>query len=213
MKHSGLGGVALAALAGLALAGPATAQDAGVKQVEALVKASGSTVQAITEAKLQLLKTMDVYNGLLADDAKDRKKLYRSLQKEMDTTESRRAEITRRSGLMANEAQALFKSWEASAAGIADEGLRRRSEERLAKTKASYEEIRTVGDKAGQLYAPVMKSLGDKVKYLGHDLNPEAVASLRPDAQKLNQQVQELVKAVDDTVATANRNIGALRPQ
>jgi hypothetical protein len=213
MKQSSFRKVALVVATSAVLAASASAQDQGIKQVEALVKASGSTVQAIAETKLQLLKTMDAYNALLADDAKDRKKMYRDLQKEMENTEKRRAEITRRSGLMATEAQSLFKSWETSAATIESEDLRKRSEERLTKTKASFAEIRAVGDKAAQLYAPVMKTLGDKVKYLGHDLNPNAVATLKPDADKLNKEVQELVKAVDDTIGTTNAKIGELRPQ
>ena len=58
-----------------------------------------------------------------------------------------------------------------------------------------------------------MKTLADKVKYLGHDLNAQAVASLKPDAEKLNKEVQELGKAIDDTVTTTNTKINAIRPQ
>jgi DUF2959 family protein len=213
MKLSGRVRIAVVLAAGAALGPWAQAQDEGVKQVEALVKASGNTVQAIADTKVQLMKTIDVYNALMAEDAKDRKKLYKDLQKEMDTTEKRRAEIARRSTAMETEAQTLFKSWETSAAAIESDNLRKRSEERLAKTKASYAEVAKVGDKAGQLYEPVMKTLGDQVKYLGHDLNPGAVASLKPDADKLNARVQDLVKAVDDTITAANGRIGALRPE
>jgi hypothetical protein len=214
MKHAGFVRVALAILTGVAVAGPARAQqDQGVKQVEALVKASGNTVQAISQTKLQLIKTMDVYNALVADDAKDRKKLYRDLQKEMETTQKQRAEITTRAGAAATEADALFKGWETSAAAIESESLRKRSEERLKQTKASYAAIGAAGQKAAQLYDPIMKSLADKVTFLGHDLNPEAVASLKPDTEKLNKEVQELGKAIDDTITTANTNMAAIRPQ
>jgi uncharacterized protein YlxW (UPF0749 family) len=214
MKRTGLVRMGLAVAGVAAVAGLAPAQqDAGVKQVEALVKASGSTVQAISETKLQLMKTVGVYNSLLAEDAKDRKKLYKDLQKEMDSTEKRRAEIATRTGAMTTEADALFKSWETSAAAIESADLRKRSEERLKKTQAAFGELRTVGQKAAQLYEPVMKTLTDQVKFLGHDLNPQAVASLKPDADKLNKRVEELGKAIDDTVTAANTKINAIRPQ
>ena len=213
MKHAGFVRVIIAAVTGVAVAGLARAQDEGVKQVEALVKASGSTVQAISQTKLQLMKTMDVYNALVADDAKDRKKLYKDLQKEMENTQKRRAEITARAGTMATEADTLFKSWETSTAAIESESLRKRSEERLKNTKASYAEIGTAGKKAAELYDPVMKSLADKVQYLGHDLNAQAVASLKPDSEKLNKDVEKLGKAIDDTITTTNTKINALRPQ
>ena len=169
-------------------------------------------MSAIGETKLQLTKTLEVYNSLLSDTATNRKDLYKKLQKEMDNTEKKRAEIATRKDEMDVEAQTLFKSWADSAKDISDPDLRKRTEERLSKTKASYGEIATAGAKATEMYAPVMKSLGDQVTYLGHDLNASAVASLKPNAAKLKTQADELVKRIDDTMATANKTISTLRP-
>jgi hypothetical protein len=212
MKRYGLGqGLAAAAIV-LSFAVAGRSQDQGVKQVELLTKKAGATVEAIANTKVQLMKTMDVYNGLMADGATDRKGAYKKLQSEMAATEKRRSEIALRGDEMKAEADALFKSWTDSTAAISDADLRKRSEERLAKTKASFAEIGTVGQKATELYGPVMKALQDQVTYLGHDLNPSAVASLKPNAVKLNDEAKELVKRIDDTITTANTAIGALRP-
>ncbi len=203
----------LAVLVALALASTAGAQsDEGVKQVERLVKASGNTVKAIADTKLQLKKTMDVYNSLFAEDAKNQKKIYKNIQKEMENTNKRRAKISEESAKMTAEADALFKDWSTSAAAIENPDLRKRSEERLEETKASYAEIGTVGQKAGDLYGPFMKALQDQITYLASDLNPTAIASLKPDAAKLNERANELIKSIDNSISTANRNIGALRP-
>jgi hypothetical protein len=204
---------AVAALVALALTATLSAQDEGVKQVERLVKASGNTVKAIGDTKVQLMKTMDVYNALMADDAQDRKKLYKNLQKEMENTEKRRAKISEEAAKMNAEADTLFKEWADSAAAIENPDLRKKSEDRLGATQASYAEIGTVGQKAGDLYGPFMKALQDQVTFLGHDLNASAVADLKPEAAKLNEAATKLVQAIDDTIATANTNIGALRPQ
>jgi hypothetical protein len=213
MKRFGYGqGLAAAAIV-LSFAVAGRSQDEGVKQVEQLTKKAGATVEAIANTKVQLMKTMDVYNGLMADGATDRKGAYKKLQQEMESTEKRRSEITLRADEMKAEADTLFKSWADSAAAISDADLRRRSDERLSKTKASFAEIGTVGQKATELYGPVMKALQDQVTYLGHDLNPSAVASLKPNAAKLNEEAKELVRRIDATIATANTAIGALRPQ
>jgi hypothetical protein len=213
MSH-GRPGRGIAVLAVLALAATAGAQsDEGVKQVEELVKASGNTVKAIADTRQQLQKTMDVYNSLMADDATDRKKLYNSLQKEMANTDKRRAKIDEEAASMRSAADTLFSQWATSAAAIESPDLRKKSEDRLNATKASYEEIGTVGKKAGDLYEPFMKALQDQVTFLGHDLNPSAVASLKPEAAKINEKARTLMKEIDDTIATANKNIGALRPQ
>jgi hypothetical protein len=39
------------------------------------------------------------------------------------------------------------------------------------------------------------------------------VASLKPDAETPNKEVQELGKAIDDTITATNAKIGAIRPQ
>jgi Protein of unknown function (DUF2959) len=205
-------GLAAAAIA-LSFAVAVRAQDQGVKQVEQVTKKAGALVEAIANTKVQLMKTMDVYNGLMADGATDRKGAYKKLQSEMESTEKRRAEIGLKADEMKAEADTLFKSWSDSTAAISDAGLRKQTEDRMAKTKTSIAQVGTVGQKASEIYGPVMKALQDQVTYLGHDLNPSAVASLKPNAVKLNDQTKELVKRIDDTISTANTAISALRPQ
>ena len=193
---------------GAALVG--RAQEQGVKQIQQLIKSANSGVESITEARLQIQKTMNAYNAVLAPDAKDRRDAYKKLQKEMETSEKKRAAVVTRSNEMNAEADKLFKSWEASTAAISSPDLRQRSEQRLTTAKQRFDEIRTNGQSAAALYPPFMKSLQDQVTFLGHDLNPAAVAALKPDAEKLHAQAQELYAAIDKTTATLNSNISRL---
>jgi uncharacterized protein YhaN len=211
MRHHKSLAIVVAVLVGWA--GSAWAQDEGVKQVQQLVKRANSTVGAITEAKLQLQKTMAAYDSVLAPDTKDRRDAYKKLQKEMANTEKKRAQIAERSTEMNAQADTVFKDWEGSTAGIQDADLRKRSEDRLAQTKERFGQIRATGQQASELYGPFMKSLQDQVTFLGNDLNPSAVATLAPDAAKLKAQADELYVAIDKTTAAANANIAALKPQ
>ena len=193
---------------GAALVG--VAQEEGVKQIQQLIKKANSTVESITDARTQLQKTMDAYNAVLAPDVKDRRDAYKKLQKEMANADKKRAEVSTRSSEMNIEADKLFKSWEASTAAITDADLRRRSEQRLTTAKQRFGEIRTAGQSGSEHYGRFMKSLQDQVTFLGHDLNPGAVAALKPDADKLNAQAKELFAAIDKTTAAANDNISKL---
>ena len=193
---------------GFPLAG--AAQNEGVKQIEQLIKKANSEVESITDAKLQLQKTVDAYNAVLAPDAKDRRDAYKKLQKEMTTAEKKRAAVLTRSDEVNTEADKLFKSWESSMTTISDPSLRQRSEHRLTTAKQRFGEIRTAGQNAAALYAPFMKTLQDQVTFLGHDLNPGAVAALKPDAEKLNARAHELYAAIDKATAAANSNISKL---
>ena len=186
------------------------AQDEGVKQIQQLIKKANSVVESITDAKLQLQKTMDAYNAVLAPDVKDRRDAYKKLQKEMATADKKRAAVSTRSSEMNAEADKLFKSWEASTTAISDPDLRRRSDERLTTAKQRFDGIRKAGQSGAETYTRFMKSLQDQVTFLGHDLNPGAVAALKPEADKLNTQAQELYAAIDKTTAAANDNISRL---
>jgi len=199
--------------AGLALVATAAHAQEGVKQVEQLIKKATATVKSIDETKAQIQKTMDAYNMVMAPETKDRKSAYSKLQKEMNTTERKRADISIRADEMNVEADVLFKNWSASTAAISDPALREKSEKRLADARARYADIQADGRKADSLYLTFMKTLRDHVTFLGHDLNDSAVASLKPESAKVNAQAKELFAAIDQATGAANTNIGALKPQ
>jgi len=197
----------------IAMTSGASAQDEGVKRIEQLIKKANAQVQSINDAKQQLQKTMGAYNAVFAPDAKDRRGAYKKLQEEMATADKKRAVVSSRSMEMNADADQLFKSWEASAASIQNPDLRQRSEGRLNQTRDRFAELRKTGQSASDLYAPFMKSLQDQVTFLGHDLNPGAVASLKPDADRLNDQAVDLFAAIDKVTLAASANIAKLSAQ
>jgi len=140
----------------IAAPGVARAQDEGVKQIAQLIKSAKSQVEAIGDAKLQLQKTMTAYNTVLAPDVKDRRDAYKSLQKEIANSEKKRADVALRSQEMNAEADRLFKSWEATTAAIQSPELRERSQQRLKRTQDRFAELRQSGQKAADIYAPMM---------------------------------------------------------
>ncbi len=194
----------------VAATGAAQAQDEGVKQIEQLIKRAKSQVEAISDAKQQLQKTMTAYNAVLAPDVKDRRDAYKSLQKEMATSEKKRAEVSTRSMELNVDADKLFKSWEASTAAIQSTELRDRSQKRLKRTQDRFVDLRKTGQNAADMYSPIMKTLQDQVTYLGHDLNAASATSLKSDADKLNAQAKDLYAAIDQVTAAASANIAKL---
>lgn len=207
-RHFPLTIISIAAVVGASLT--VSAQDEGVKQIQQLIKKANAQVESIGDAKRQLQKTMDAYNAVLAPDVKDRRGAYKTLQKEMSTSEKKRAEVTARSTEMRADADKLFKSWESSTSAIQSPELRARSEERLKRTQDRFSELRETGQNAADLYAPIMKTLQDQVTYLGHDLNAGAATTLKPDADKLNAQARDLYAAIDKVTAAATANISKL---
>lgn len=203
----------LAALPFLGLAvGLAQAQE-GIKQTEALVKKGEQTVKAITEARQQLEKTLATYNSIIDGKAPDAKGAYKDLEKAVKDCESKSEDVKKQKELMNTEAEALYASWTASLAGISSPDLKQRSETRLTQTKERMGKVAAAGQEARDTYESFLKNLKDQITYLGHDLNPGAVASLKGDATKLNDQAKTLFTKIDGTVSSANSSIDALRQQ
>ncbi len=58
-----------------------------------------------------------------------------------------------------------------------------------------------------------MGGLRDQVVYLGYDLNPSAVSSLEPDAEKLNAQAKSLFTGIDKPESDISDYIVSLKPE
>jgi hypothetical protein len=203
--------IGVAAAAVLA-AGAARAQESGLKQVDRLVKVSGDAVQSIAEAKMQLDKTMTRYNGIMDENAKDRTGSYKNLIKDRDETVKKVAAVSERVGIMEAEAETLFAAWQKEADAIGDAALREKSLARLTDTKTRFNGILAAGRSARDTYDPFMKALGDQITFLGHDLNAGAVASLKPNAAKLNTDATKLGSKIDETMKVAREYMNSLRP-
>jgi hypothetical protein len=189
------------------------AQNEGVKQEEQLIKKANALLKSIQDTKEQVQKTMDAYNVVVAPETKDRKSAYSKLNKELDDTKDKRAEIPKRIDEANVEATTLFKDWAASTASISDPALKATSQKRLTDAKARQAEIQADGRNADALYNKFMKSLQDRVTFLGHDLNDTAVASLKPQNATLNTQATELYAAVDKLTGGISSRIAALSPK
>jgi uncharacterized protein YhaN len=196
----------------LALAAGAAAQE-GVKQTERLVRRAEDTAKQIVETKAELQNTLETYNTLVRGGSADAKRIYNDLRKGADRCEKKREDVRKRSADMEQEAHTFFEEWTASLAGINNEDLKKRSQERLNSTRVSFGEILSAGRRASADFDIFMGSLRDQIVYLGYDLNPGAVTSLAEDAKKLNAQADTMFKSIDGVTATINKSASAIKAQ
>ena len=183
----------------------------GLKKTDNLIKKAEDLVKATTSAREQIGKTLDTYNAIWADDTKDVKKVYKSVEGEMKKAEEKRENVKKQLDEMKVEADAYFASWKASLANIGNADLRKKSEARMGETKAQFDGIHASIAEARQAYEPFITSVKDQWTYLGHDLNPSGISSLKPERDKLNAQAKELFGKIDASTKKANEYINSLR--
>ena len=89
--------------------------------------------------------------------------------------------------------------------------LKARGQERIGSTRKEYEAIlASLREVAGTL-DPFLKNLSDQINFLGSDLRPEAIESLKPNAEKLNNTGKTLLDQTGATVAKSNAFFAPLK--
>jgi len=203
----------LALVAAVAALGatPAAAQ-AGPDATAKFLKTVEGTVKAIGESRAQLQKTVATYNSITEMTAKDLKGAYKDLGKDVADSEKKVADGRPKVDEMNTEAESYFAAWKASAAAISDPGLRKRSEDRLADARARFDKIAAAGKDARLSYDTLMKDVKDQYTFLGHDLNPSAIASLKPDAAKFNSRANTVFTKTDGVVKMYEEYVASMKP-
>ena len=199
------------AISTMLLAGSLAGAQEGVNQTEDLIKKGEQTVKAVAEARQQFEKTLATYNTLVEGQAADPKASYKDLGKAVKDSEDRVADVTRRQEEMNVEGGKLFASWQTSVETISTPELKKKSQERLEATQARYGKIATAGKDARGEYDAFLGGLKEQITFLGHDLNPTALASLKPEAAKLNNRAKQMFVKIDTASAAANASIDGMR--
>jgi hypothetical protein len=212
----GAGAFGFALLAAAVLPRPAGAQifgsdPEGLKRTDNLIKRAEELVKATVSAREQLGKTLDRYNSIYADEVTDVRKAYKSVEGDMTKTEKQRDEVRKKLDEMKLEADLYFTGWSESLQQIGNPDLRKRSEGRMTEMRGQFDGVLEAVREAREAYEPFMTSLKDQWTYLGHDLNPSGIASLKPDAEKLNGQAKVLFDKIDAGTKKADEYIQSLR--
>jgi hypothetical protein len=144
--------------------------------------------------------------------AKDLKSAYKDLNKDVADSEKKVVDGRPRVDEMNTEAEAYFAAWKASAAAISDPDLRKRSEERLAEPQARFAKIADAGKDARQSFDALMTDVKDQSTFLGHDLNPSAITSLKPDAAKFNTRAKTTLGKIDGVIKMNEDYVASMKP-
>jgi chromosome segregation ATPase len=206
--------------------GVVQAQSSGHKQTDKLINKSQSTITSIrstkmqteetlagyNSTKMQTEETLAGYNAIIEGKVPDNRKAYKKLSNDIQKCENQAEKVRANIDSMEMAADTYFSDWKNNLAAISDPDLRAKSEQRLKETMSNYEGILQAAEKAGAEFKPFLTSLHDQVTFLGHDLNPSAIADLTDEAAELNAQGKKVFKAVDGTVETASKYANSLKP-
>ena len=185
----------------------ATMEKFGVYKRDLLKKRVVSARDEQKAAGEQFKDAMTRLKELYGFDGGKLEKAYTDLQKEYEHCAGKAEDVRKRIKDMESVAGDLFAEWEKEIKEISTSSLQEGSRKQLAATRAKYESLHDALRKAEQSMAPVLTQFKDHVLYLKHNLNAQAIASLKGEATNIQTEISRLLQQMNTSIAQADEFI------
>lgn len=166
-------------------------------QVEKSQKDQEKASEEFTDA-LTRLKQM---YGL---DGGDLEKMYDRLSDDYDDCEQRATIIDERIEKVNRIATDLFDEWRREIEQIRNASFRSKSREKLRATQTRYTRLENALKRSRKRMNPVLNNLRDYVLFLKHNLNAQAIGSLKSEVASIETDVDRLILDIQKSIDEAD---------
>lgn len=143
-------------------------------------------------------------------DGGNLERTYNGLNKDYESSASKAEAVRKRIRDVETVAKDLFAEWEKEITQISTPSLQAGSRKQLAETRARYESMHAALISAESSMQPVLTKFHDQVLYLKHNLNAQAIASLKGESASIQAEISQLIKQMNASIAQADEFIKAM---
>lgn len=172
----------------------------------AVEAARGEQKEAQQEFKDALTRLKEMY----AFQGGDLEKKYVKLKADFDSCDSQAKAVQKRIKDMDRVATDLFAEWDKEITQISNPGLAADSRRKLAETRSRYTQLSASLTQSETSMEPVLRSFKDHVLYLKHNLNAQAIGSLKGEAASIQADIERLITQMNGSIAEADAFIKTL---
>ncbi len=198
-------------LAGCATAYYNTLDKAGIHKRDILVSRVENTRDSQEEAQDEFKDALEQFGSIVALQNTDLKQAYDKLSAEYEDSQAAAEEVTDRIDAVENVAKALFKEWETEIEQYTNAEFKRSSTSQLRDTRTRYNGMLSTMRQSEQSMQPVLRTFRDNVLFLKHNLNAQAIGSLRGEFASLEDDIAVLIREMNRSIAESNKFIEELR--
>ncbi len=184
----------------------------GMEKRDVLVKRVKHTKEAQEEAQEQFRDALEEFQAMANYDGGELEKQYEKVRSEYEASADKAEEVHRRISGITKVSDKLFKEWRAELDEYTDQNLRRTSEQQLEETRRRSTELIATMQKAAATMDPVLQQLEERVLFLKHNLNAQALGSLQQSSDALQADVTTLIGEMQKSIAEADRFIAEMNP-
>ena len=166
------------------------------------------------QAKQQFASALEQFKSVVNFNGGDLEAMYNKLNKEYERCESQGGDVRSKIQAVKNVGTALFNEWKGEIAEIKDDpSLKSQSQQLYDKTKQSYTELLGRMDAAAATMDPVLTKFKNRVLFIKHNLNAQAIASLKDTELELGGDIDKLIKQMEASIAEADQFISEMQPK
>lgn len=167
------------------------------KEVKNVKNSQVETQEEFTDALERLQAIYKVDGGKL-------ERAYKSLDSSYKDAEKSAGEVQKNIRQLETVSGDLFNEWEKEIKEMSSRDLRMKSSESLLNTQKKYNAFHETLKKSEAKMAPVLARLKDQTLFLKHNLNAKVVAGLKTEADKIQADINVLIKDMNESIAKAD---------
>ncbi len=129
---------------------------------------------------------------------------YKKTNSEYENAVAAAEKIHERIEAVEDVADALFKEWASEIKTYSNQGLKNDSQTKLQATQENYKRLISLMRASESKLQPVLTVMHDRVLYLKHNLNAQAINTLQTDVTVIDRDVAALISSMEKSIAEAD---------
>lgn len=162
------------------------------------------------ETKEQFESALEQFTAATNFQGGDLEAVYNKLNDEYEASVDKAEEVNERIADIEDVAEVLFVEWEKEITQYSNASLKRSSQQKLSSTKKHYQQLIASMKNAEAKIEPVLRVFNDQVLFLKHNLNAQAIASLKSELRAIESDVSTLIISMEESINEANAFIDAM---
>lgn len=182
----------------------------GIHKRDVLVSRVEKTRDSQQDAKEQFKSALEQFKTVVSFNGGELETIYNKLNDEYESSAEAAQDVSARIESVASVSEALFDEWEDELQQYTSDTLKRKSQQQLKQTRKQYERLLRSMRSAEKTMQPVLNVFKDQVLYLKHNLNAQAIASIKGELKTIESNVSRLIQQMNSSINEANSFIDSI---
>jgi len=189
-----------------------TLEKIGIHKRDLLVANVEDARDAQQDAQEQFKDALERFGSVVEIEETGLKKAYDRLSDEYDDSKDAAEDVSNEIDDVEEVAEDLFAEWAKEIEEYTDANLKQNSQNQLRSTQARYKDMLATMQESERSMVPVLKTFRDNVLFLKHNLNAQAVGSLKGTFTNLEGDIDRLIEQMNRSIERSNQFIAEMQP-